>query len=158
VRQVLAKIGLSVAAGVVGLSLVFLGVERTSLLEAIAERARVDAVIPGSVYLTLVLGVFFLSIGVFSALTVLSKYLGPRPEARHVPVWILVTVIVAAGGLGLVAYAAHTDRIRSLAVVSLDVNSGFIAGQVLAATVVVAALVALGVRWTPRHRPARAQH
>lgn len=157
-RQALVKIGFSVAVGVVGFSLVFWGVERTSLLEAAADRVGGEAVIPGCVFLTLALGVVFLPLGVFSALTVMSRYLRSHPTARQVPVWVLVTVIVAAGGLGFLAYVSHTDHIRSLEVVSLDVNPGFIAGQVFAATMVVSALVALGARWTPRHRPARAQH
>ncbi len=156
-REILGKIGLAFVAGAVGLALVFWGVERASLLEAAAERARVDAVIPGSVYLTLVAGVSVLSIAVFSALTVVSNFMRAHPGARQAPVWVLVTVIVAAGGMGLVSYADHTNHIRSLDVVPLDVAPGFIAGQVLAASIVVSALVLLGVRWTPRHRPIRAQ-
>jgi hypothetical protein len=157
VRQLVVRIGWSIAAGLLGLFLVAWGVERTTLLEAVAERTGTEADVPGTVLLTLMAGTLFLPIGVFSALTVLSAYLRSHPSARQVPAWMLITLLGVAGGIGLVVFATHTNRISSAAEVSLDVNPGFIVGEVAIAAVIVSALVALGVRWTPRHRPARAR-
>ena len=154
-RQTLTKLGATVVIGGVGLAMIVSGVEKTSLLGLSAERANEDPVVPGSMYALLVVGVFLLNVAVFSALTVWSHHLRAHPETRQAPVWVLVTVIVAAGGLGLAGYAAHQGYIRSLDVVPAGVSPGFVAEQVLAATLVIAALVVVGVRWTPRHRPAR---
>jgi drug/metabolite transporter (DMT)-like permease len=157
VKQTLVKLGMALVAGVAGLAMVLGGVERTELLSTEAERQGSETVVPGGVYVLLIVGVLLLNLAVFSALTVWGHRLRAHPETRQAPVWVLVAIIVAAGGLGLAGYAAHSGHIASLAVIPSTVDWGFIAVQTLLGTIVVAALIILGVRWTPRHQPARAR-
>ena len=156
-KRTMDKLGLALIAGVVGLVVLIVGVERTTLLNAEAVREGTESEVPGSVFALLIVGVFLLNIGVFSALTAWGRHLRTHPETRQAPVWVLLGVIVIAGGLGLAAYASHTTSIRSLDVIPTGVDWGFIALQGLLGTIVIAALVTMGVRWTPRHQPPRAR-
>jgi drug/metabolite transporter (DMT)-like permease len=151
----------ALVAGASGLVLILVGMEKSTLIHADADLKGITVEPPGSVFVLLSIGVLLLSPAVFGALTVLGRHRRERrrerPGAREVPVLVLLAIAVVAGGLGLWTYVAHTTHIRSLAEVSLDVDSGFIALQGLCGTIVIAALVVMGVRWTPGHQPARAR-
>ncbi len=151
----------ALVAGAAGLVLILVGVEKSTLVHADADLKGVTAEPPGSVFALLIVGVLLLSPAVFGALTVLGRHhralRRERPGAREVPVLVLLAIAVVAGGLGLWTYIAHTTHIRSLEEVSLDVDWGFIALQGLCGTIVITALVVMGVRWTPGHQPARAR-
>ena len=156
-KRTLVRLGLALVAGAIGLVLLLVGVERTTLVDADAVRKGIESEVPGSVFVFLVVGVLFLNIAVFSALTVWGRHLRAHPETRQAPVTVLLAIVVAAGGLGLAGYASHTNSVRSLDVIPSTVDWGFIAVQGLLGTIVLAALVVMGVRWTPRHQPARAR-
>jgi uncharacterized membrane protein YidH (DUF202 family) len=158
VKQTLVKMGYALPVLAAGLAMILAGIERTQLISSAADREGSEAVIPGSVYILLIVGVFLLNLAVFSGLTIWSHRLRAHPETRQAPAWVLVVAIVAAGGLGLAGYAAHSGDIDSLDVVPSNVNWGFIAVETLLGTVVIVALILLGARWTPRHQPARARH
>jgi uncharacterized membrane protein len=149
--------GYALGALAAGLAMILAGIERTQLISTEADRQGTEAVIPGSVYVFLVVGVVLLNLAAFSGLTIWSRHLRAHPETREAPVWILLMIIVIAGGLGLAGYAVHSGDIASHDVIPSDVNWGFIAVETLLATIATAVLIILGARWTPRHRPARAQ-
>lgn len=151
-----AKASVAIGVGVIGLAMVFSAVEKSTLVEVAAHRAGVEPQVGHGVLALMMAGVLLLTAGVFSSLTVWSGYLRRRTNARQAPAWALMVVMVVAGGMGLLGYASHMNHIDALAAVPTEIDWVFVAGQVLAGAAVVAALVALGVRWTPRHRPARA--
>lgn len=146
-----------VTAGATGLALLFVGVERSALIRADAEREGLDFELPGSVFALLITGVIVLNIAVFSALTILSRYRRSHPDTRQAPVWVLLIVVVLSGGLGLVGYITHNANVQSSDAVLLQVDWGFVALQSLLGMIVISALVVMGVRWSPGHQPARAR-
>lgn len=148
----------ALAAGATGLVLILVGVEKSTLLRADAERRGLAFEPTGGIFVYLSLGVLILNFAVFGALTVLARYRRAHPAARQAPVWVLLVIVVVAGGLGLAGYVAHAADIGALEVVPLEVDWGFIALQGLLGTITIAALVVMGVRWSPGHRPARARH
>lgn len=156
-KRTLERLGMALIAGAAGLVMILAGVERTTLLDEEAMRRGTESNVPGSVFVLLVVGVLILTIAVFSALTVWGQHLRNHPETRQAPVWVLLAIMVAAGGFGLAGYASHSASLSSLDVVPTSVDWGFIAIQGLLGTIVIAALVVVGVRWTPRHQPARAR-
>jgi drug/metabolite transporter (DMT)-like permease len=156
-KRIMVRLGLALIAGAAGLVMILVGVERTTLLDAEAVREGTESEVPRGVFILLVVGVVLLSIAVFSALTVWGRHFRDNSEARQAPVWVFLGIIVVAGGLGLAGYASHTTNIRSLEVIPTNVDWRFIALQGFLGTIVIAALVIMGVRWTPRHQPARAQ-
>jgi hypothetical protein len=68
-------------------------------------------------------------------------------------VWLLLAVIVVAGGAGVLGLATHWGYIRSLNVVPMAVDQGYIAYQVLTSAAVLGSMVVMGVRWAPGYRP-----
>lgn len=156
-KQTLVKMGYTLGVLAVGLAMILAGIERTQLIGTEADRQGTEAVIPGSVYLFLVVGVFLLNLAAFCGLTIWSRHLRAHPETRQAPVWVLVAIIVIAGGLGLAGYAAHSGAIASDTVVPSGVNWGFVVAETLLATIAIAVLIILGARWSPRHQPARAR-
>jgi hypothetical protein len=156
-RDIWPKLLSALVVGAAGLVLISIGVEKSTLIQTDADLKGITAKPPGSVFLLLSIGVTLLSFAVFGALTVLGRHRRARPGSRELPVAVLLSIVVVVGGLGLWGYVAHTTHIHSLEVVSLDVDWGFIAFQGLLGTVVIAALVVMGVRWTPGHQPARAR-
>jgi len=160
-KDIWPKLLWALVAGAAGLVLILVGVEKSTLIRADADLKGIATEPPGSVFVLFSIGVTLLSFAFFGALTVVGRHHRERrrehPEAREVPVLALLAIVVAVGGLGLWSYADHTIHIRSLSEVSLDVDWGFIALQALCGTIVIAALVVMGVRWTSGHQPARAR-
>ncbi len=82
-----------------------------------------------------------------------AQILKANPGTRQLPVWILIVVIVVAGGAGLFGFATHWAYIGSLDDAPVAVNQGYIAYQVVTSVAVLGSMVLMGVRWAPGYRP-----
>ena len=158
VAKTLWKLGACVVLGMVGLAMVFWGLERSALIDRAAVVSGADGSVPQRVFLTLYVGLMLLWIAVLWALTVWSKYLRAHPETRQAPVWALMLLIALSGTAGLLGFAQHWGHINGLDPVPTEVSEGFIAGQVMAGIVVIGSLVVMGVRWAPGHRRPLVEH
>lgn len=154
-RATIIKLSMCLLSGSAGLAVIFWSLESANLREMRATRAGEEADAPFSVYLVLLAGLTLLNVGVFFALSVWSRVLRANPETRQVPVWVLVAVIVVAGGAGLADFAIHAGEMRTASVLPDEPLAGYVAFQTAAATIVIAALVIMGVRWAPGHKRPR---
>ena len=156
-RQTLTRMGVAAVVLAGGLAMIQAGIERMQHLSADAERQGTEVDIPGSVFILLVVGVFVMTPAAFSGLSTWSRHLRHNPKTRQVPTWILLVIFVAAGGLGLAGLAAHSGSLTSADAVSTTVDWDFVAVETILGTIAIEALILLGARWTPQHRPARAR-
>ena len=147
------KLGGCLTAGFAALTMLLWGLERTTLVDAAARVGGEPASIPTRAYVLVFGGLVLLSLAVYWALTTWGGFLKANPETRQLPVWLLIVVIVLAGGAGLLGLAAHWGYICSLDVVPMAVNQGYIAYHVLTSAAILASMVAMGVRWAPGYRP-----
>lgn len=149
-RMVGALIGL-----VVGLCMLFWALEVTSLAAFRAADAGGASRPTTGTYLLMFAGLVLVNLATFYALTHWSRYLHEHPGTKQLPVAPLVGVLVLAGGAMVFGVATHSDWVRAQAAVPTDVRQGFIAYEVVFATIVVTTLVLLAVRWSPgfRRRP-----
>ena len=147
------KLGGCLAAGFAALTMLLWGLERSALVEAAARVGGESASVPTRAYVLVFSGLVLLSLAMYSALTTWGGFLKANPETPQLPVWLLVAIIVIAGGAALLGLAAHWGYIRSLDVVPTVVDQGYVAYQVMASATVLASLVAVGVRWAPGYRP-----
>lgn len=150
--RTLGRLGGALLAALVGLAMIFWGVERLALLDAAQTQSGVESDVPIRVYLTLFVGLSALNISVYAALTVWSRFLRANPGIRQPKPWVLIVALLLVGGAGLTSFAMHAGHLRTLDPVPMDVDQGFVAFQAVAATFVVGCLVALGARWTPGQR------
>ncbi len=148
-KSTLIKLGVSLAIGIVGLTMAFYGLERSALIEAQASLSGVDMPVPTRIFVTLFVGLTALNISVFSALAVWSTYLREHEGTKQLPVWLLIGALVISGGLGITGLAQHGGYINTLGEVPMDVNQGYIAYMTVFGTFFVVALVLVGVRWRP---------
>lgn len=139
--------------GVVGLTMVMWGLERVALVDAAVRLRSEPIAIPTHVYLLVFVGLVLVSLAIACAVTTWGGVLKENPGTRQVPTWVLIVVMAVAGGAGLAGLARHSDHVRSLEVVPTVVSQGYIAYQVLALSVLLVALVMMGVRWAPGYRP-----
>jgi len=151
--RTLGKLGGCLATGIAGLTMVLWGLERSSLVNAAVRLKGESASIPGHVYVLVFVGLVLVSLAVYCAVTTWGGVLKANPETRQVPVWVLMVVMAVAVGAGLAGLAQHSGYVRSLDVVPTVVNQGYIAYQVVTLSVVLVALVIMGVRWAPGYRP-----
>ncbi len=151
--RTLWKLGGCLAMGVTGLTMVLWGLERSELVDAAVRLRGESETIPGHIYVLVFVGLVLVSLAVYCAVTTWGGVLKENPDTRQIPVWILVAVMAVAGGAGLVGLAQHSSYIRSLDVVPMAVNQGYIAYQVVTLSVLLTALVIMGVRWAPGYRP-----
>jgi hypothetical protein len=153
VTGTLWKLGGCLAAGVAALTMLLWGLERAALVDAAAHAGGSPASIPTRAYVLVFSGLVLLSLAVYGALTTWGGFLKANPNTAQVPVWLLLAIIVIAGGAGLVGLATHSGYIRSLDAVPMAVNQGYIAYQVLTSAAILGSMVLLGVRWAPGYRP-----
>ena len=147
------KLGGCLAAGLAALTMLLWGLERTALIDAADRVAGETASIPTRAYVLVFAGLVLLAVAAYGALTTWGGFLKANPETSQLPVWLLLAIIVVAGGAGLLGFAVHWGYIRSLDVVPMTVDQGYIAYQVMAAAAALASVVTLGVRWAPGYRP-----
>ena len=147
------KLGGCLAAGLAALTMLLWGLERAALVAAAVRAEGESASIPTHAYALVFSGLVLLGAAVYCALTTWGGFLKANPETAQLPVWLLLAIIVVAGGAGLLGFAVHWGYIRSLAVVPMTVDQGYIAYQVMTAAAALASVVILGVRWAPGYRP-----
>jgi hypothetical protein len=147
------KLGGCLTAGFVALTMVLWGLERSALVEAAVRVVGESGSIPTRAYVLVFAGLVLLSLAVYCALTTWGGFLKANPETRQLPVWLLLAIIVVAGAASVLGLATHWGYIRSLDVVPMAVNQGYIAYQVLTSAAVLGSMVLIGVRWAPGYRP-----
>ncbi|MES1171253.1 MAG: hypothetical protein ABUL56_02720 [Actinomycetota bacterium] len=135
-------------AGVIGLAMLFWALELTALAALEGAEVGVRARPESGVYLLLFAGLVIINLATFSALTRWSRYLREHPNTKQLPVVVLVAVLMAAGAALVIGIALHTDWLKAQDTVPMTVAQGFIAYEVVFATIAVATLVLLAVRWS----------
>ena len=141
------RMGGALAAGVLGLMLVFWQLEHASL-RAFAGLGRPSP----AVYALLFAGLLLLGASVLYAFTRWAAFLRAHPETRQLPVWLLVAILVLAGGSFVMGAAIHAGYLREQDPVPMEISQGFVAYEVSFAALVLVALVLLGARWAPGYR------
>lgn len=142
----------AIVVGVIGLTMLLYALEQSSL-HAYAAAQTGDASRPGmSVYLTLFIGLVAVSLSACWILQQWASYVRQHPDVKHVPVWFLIALIVLPGGGLIYSFATHASYIRGLDQVPMEPNLGFVAFQVIMATLVIIALVLLAARWTSGYK------
>ncbi|WP_296667011.1 hypothetical protein [Demequina sp.] len=141
------RMGGALAAGVVGLSLIFWQLEHVSLLR-FAGLGRPSA----AVYLLLFAGLLILNAAVFYVLRRWGAYLRENPGAGQLPPWLLAGIGVLAGAALVAGIAVHASWVRAQDPTPLDIREGFIAYEVSFATLALVPLVLLAVRWSHGYR------
>jgi len=145
----------SLVAGMIGLAMLFWALELTSLAALEGEQQGTDGKPGAGVYALLFAGLVVINLATFSALTRWSRYLREHPSTKQPPVILLVSVLILAGAALITGVAVHSDWVHSQATVPTTVQQGYIAYAMIFATIGVATLVLLAVRWSPgfRRRP-----
>lgn len=146
------RVILAIIVGLIGLTMLIYALERTSLVNFAAMHDGTEAVIPMRIYITMFVGLATVNLCAFWVLNQWSQYLRAHPDVKQLPVWFLVLLIVLPGGALITSVATHAGYIRSLDVVPVDPNAGFVAFQVIMAALVIIALVLLGARWAPGYK------
>lgn len=142
----------ALALGMLGLSMLFYALEATSLNRFAAANNEVEAGTPARIYISMFVGLALLNLCVFWSIQQWSAYARAHPDVKHLPVWFLMFLIVAPVGGLVYSIASHASYVRSLDVVPVDPNLGFVAFQVLMATFVLLSLVLLAARWAPGYK------
>jgi len=146
------KMAGSLVAGMFGLAMLFWAFELVSLASFEAAQTGGDASPASGVYALLFAGLVVINLATFSALMRWSRYLRDNPQIKQFPVAVLVAVLILAGGALVMGVALHSDWVREQPTVPTTVQMGFILYEVLFATIAVATLVLLAVRWSPGYK------
>lgn len=141
------RMGGALAAGLLGLALVFWQLEHASL-NAFAGLGRPSA----AVYALLFAGLLLLGGSVMYAFTRWAAFLREHPETRQLPAWLLVAILVVAGAAFVLGAAIHAGYLRSQDPVPMEISQGYVAYEVSFAALALVALVLLGARWAPGYR------
>jgi hypothetical protein len=144
--------GGALVALMIGLSMLFWALEQTSLTAFEASSTGQDLRPGTQVFLLMFAGLVVVNLSTFYALTRWSRYLREHPKTKQLPVALLVAVLVAAGAALVWGIATHSDYVRTQDVVPAGPAQGYIAYQVVFATVIIATLVLLAVRWSPGYK------
>ena len=136
----------------IGLAMLFWALELTSLAALHASDTGADPHPPASTYLLMFAGLVVVNLATFYALTRWSRYLREHPHTKQFPVAILVGVMMLAGAAVIIGIAIHSSWLHAQAEVPMSVKQGFIAYQVLFASIVISTLVLLAVRWSPGYK------
>ena len=142
----------SLVAGMIGISMLFWALELTSLAALDAAKNGADPHPPTSTYLLMFLGLVVINFATFYALIRWSRYLREHPNTKQLPVIVLVSVLILTGAAVVAGVAIHSSWTHSQETVPMAVNQGFIAFEVIFATLMVATLVLLAVRWSPGYK------
>ncbi|WNM23467.1 hypothetical protein RN607_09035 [Demequina capsici] len=151
VSRLLWTLGGLLATGVVGLSMMFWALERTVLL-TFADGSGSEP--PVRIYVILFLGLSATSLSGFYSLLHWSRFLRENPGTSQAPIWLLAVVGGLAASALLTAIATHAAYIRSLSVVPVDPNQGYVAFQVVMGALIGACTVLAAARWAPGYKHA----
>jgi len=155
VNGLLVRMISALVTGIGGLFMLFWGFERIALSATQAVQRGVEFDPPSHVVALLFSGLALVNVATFYALTTWSRYLQAHPNTKQLAVALQMSVLTASGYALIAGVAAHSKAVRSQSPVDMAVNAGYIAYEVLFATIVISALVLLAVRWSPgfRRRP-----
>lgn len=153
--RLLTRMGVAFGVAAVGLSMMFYSFERLSLVQLANTLGQADGSAPGTVQVSLFVGLALLNGASLFALFRWANYLRAYPRTPQAPVWFLVALLIVGGAAMVWALATHSGWLRTLDEVPLSVSWGYIAFQVMAAMLVLIPLVLLGARWSPgyKHQP-----
>lgn len=152
-RRMFAVLGASLVAAVVGLYMLFWALERSALLSFRATAEGQPLSLPMYVNIIMFAGLILVNFALFFGLVQWSRYLRQHPRTYQLPVWALFSVVVVAGAALITAMANHSAYVQSYDPIPMDISEGFVVFQVCMGTLVLTALVLLGVRWAPGYRP-----
>lgn len=142
----------SLVALMLGLAMLLWALELTSLAAMQGAQDGTDGRPETSVYLLMFAGLVIVNLATFSALMRWSRYLREHPSTKQLPVAVLVAVLLFAGAALVTGVAIHSDWLREQPTVPTAVQQGFIFYQMIFATIAVATLVLLAVRWSPGYK------
>lgn len=138
--------------GVIGLTMLLYALEQSSLHAFAASQTGDTSRPSSSVYVTLFLGLVAVALSACWILQQWSAYVRQHADVKHLPVWFLIVLIVLPGSGLIYSVANHASYIRSLTEVPVEPNLGYVAFQVVMATLVLIAVVLLAVRWSPGYK------
>ncbi len=141
------RMGGAVAAGVLGLCLIFWQLEHASQY-AFAGLGRPDP----AVYALLFAGLLLTGWAVMYGFTRWARYLRDHPHTRTLPPWLAIGIIVFAGACFVTGTAVHAGWMREQDPIPMSVSQGYIAYQVVFAALALVPLVLLAARWSPGYR------
>lgn len=144
--------GAALAVCMLGLAMAFYALERLSLINLATTLGQDDGRAPAAVPLSLFVGLAMVNFSVFYALIAWSRYVRRHPGTPQAPAWLLVIVFILAGGAMLWALATHAGWLGRQETVPMSVHWGYIGFQVFNATLVLVAVVLVGVRWSPGYK------
>lgn len=146
------RMGGSLVAGMIGLFMLFWALELTSLAALHGSQTGADPHPPATTYLLMFAGLVVVNLATFYALVRWSRYLREHPKTKQLPVAALVGVLILAGSAVVIGIAIHSTWVHAQATIPAAPTQGFIAYEVVFATVVIATLVLLAVRWSPGYK------
>ena len=142
----------ALVAAVIGLAMLFWALEQTALAAFGASLNGSDARPPTHVYLLMFAGLIVINLATFYALTHWSRYLREHPDTKQLPVALLVGVLVLAGTILVIGVSVHSTWVHAQTTVPDAIPQGYIAYQVVFASIAIVALVLLAVRWSPGYK------
>ena len=148
----LTRMAGALVAGIFGLVQAFYSLERLSLINLATTLGQDDGKPPASVTASLFAGLTILNIAIFYAVSRWAKYLRTHPRTSQAPAWLLISIFSVAGAAMVWALATHAGWLRLQDSVPLTVHWGYIAFQVVAASLVLVSLVLLAARWSPGYK------
>ena len=148
----LTRMACALVAGVFGLSMAFYSLERLSLIDLATTLNHDDGKAPLSVTASLFGGLALLNLAIFYAVSRWAKYLRTHPRTSQAPAWLLIGIFTLSGAAMVWALATHTGWLRLQETVPVSVHWGYIAFQVVAASLVLVSLVLLAARWSPGYK------
>jgi uncharacterized membrane protein len=142
----------ALVALVIGLSMLVWGLELIAIAALQGNANGTDARPAASTYLLMFIGLVVVNLATFYALTHWSRYLREHPKTKQFPVAILVSVLVLTGAAIVYGVATHSAWMGEQDAATLVPRQGFVAYEVVFATVMIATLVLLAVRWSPGYK------
>ena len=141
------RMGGALAAGALGLVLIFWQLEHVAL-RSYAGLGR-PAV---GVYALLFAGLLLVGGAARYAYTRWVAYLRDHPETRHVPAWLLIAIVVVAAVAFAAGTAVHGSYLDAQDPVPLTISQGYVAYETSFALLAAVALVLLTARRATRNR------
>ncbi|MDN4483758.1 hypothetical protein [Demequina lignilytica] len=139
------RVGGALAAGVLGLALIFWQLEHASL-NALGDLGRPSI----AVYGLLFAGLLLLGWAVMSTLTRWIGYLREHPETRQLPAWLLGGLALLFGAVLVAGIVIHASYLRAQDPVPTEISQGFIAYEVAFAALAIVPGVLLVARLATR--------
>jgi len=152
VNGFLTRMACALAAGVLGLLIAFYSLERLSLINLATTLGQDDGKPPATVTTSLFVGLAILNVALFYAMARWAKYLRAHPRTSQAPAWLLIAIFSIAGATMVWALATHAAWLRLQEAVPQTVQWGYVAFQVIAASLILVSLVLLAARWSPGYK------